>query len=85
MPSFTMAEIRSIAEGLGHRDLRVVEMGADSGWWRAECACGYRSARRSSQTMGAEAAVHHMVTEARRWGNAAAAAGRSATPMQHAS
>lgn len=80
MPSFTMAELRSIAEGLGHRDLRVVTMGREGTWWRAECACGYRSARRSSEAEAASTAVHHVVSEARRWAAAQTASGRSLRP-----
>lgn len=60
----SMRELGTIARNLGHRDLRVVPM-AGPGWWRAECGCGYRSTRRTSEAEAADTAVHHVTKIAR--------------------
>lgn len=62
MPSVTFAEMRRIAENLGHRNLTVVPMRPSQGiqWYRGECGCGYRTTRRTSSALAASALIHHL-------------------------
>lgn len=60
MPHLSMKELGVVAANIGHRDLRVVPM-RSRGWFRAECSCGYRSARRNTPALAAEAAAHHVL------------------------
>jgi hypothetical protein len=70
MPYLSMKELGLVAANLGHTNLRVVPMRAP-GWFRAECGCGYRSARRNTVALAAEAAGHHAVKAATEFVNRA--------------
>ena len=63
MPYLTMRELGVVAANLGHTGVRVVPL-RQAGWWRAECGCGYRSARRNTEALAADAAGHHIMKAA---------------------
>lgn len=50
-------QVAAIAAHWGHRDLAVLQSRRG---WVATCSCGYRSARRQTAALAAEAAAHHM-------------------------
>ena len=79
----TLRQVATIAANLGHRDLRVVPLTAraERGNWRAECSCGYRSTRRQTELIAAQAAAHHVETIVRAWYTAARASGRDVSPF----
>lgn len=63
MPHISFQELREGAARLGHVNMSVVPMRPAEGlsWWRGECGCGYRSTRRTSQALAADALVHHLM------------------------
>lgn len=67
----TRAELRRVAETLGHADLQVTQ--TPVGRWYAVCSCGYRSTNKLNSAQAVSSAVHHFELIARKF-NASGAA-----------
>lgn len=80
MPQVTQRQLGRIAAAIGHAELRVIPKA--NAHFVVTCSCGYRSTKRNSRRLAAEAAIHHVETAIKAWVAAGSPAPKTDTPTQ---